>query len=221
MYPISKFLDRINGCKKFVLLSTILLLSASLYGGDDDKLKKGSSIPAEDAVLISTSGDTSNLLSYKENGGLIVIFSCNTCPFVVGNENFEGWEGQYNELYEKAQAAEMGMVLINSNEAKRDGVDSFEEMRKHAIEEQYEMPYLMDEGHVVADAFYARTTPHVFVFDKHGYLIYQGTIDNTWDTGRENDEKYLESVIQDLSLNLKVKQESTSPKGCSIKRVKQ
>ena len=47
------------------------------------------------------------------------LVSCNTCPFVVGSESFAGWEGQYNSLYAKALENDMGMVLVNSNAAKR------------------------------------------------------------------------------------------------------
>ena len=61
-------------------------------------------------------------LESKENG-VIVVFSCNTCPFVVGSSYFPGWENQYNALHSLAQNNDLGFVLINSNEAKRDGVD--------------------------------------------------------------------------------------------------
>ena len=71
--------------------------------------------------------------------------------FVVGNEDFEGWEKQYNDLYDAAEKNGLGLVLINSNEAKRDGDDSLEEMKLHAAKVNYKMPYLVDENSKLSD----------------------------------------------------------------------
>ena len=84
----------------------------------------------------NANGDPSNIRLESKEKGVIVVFSCNTCPFVVGSSYFPGWENQYNALYTLAQNNDIGFVLINSNEAKRDGVDSFEEMTKHAKKKQ-------------------------------------------------------------------------------------
>lgn len=205
----------------FTICSTFLMSATSVYAGDDDKLKKGTKLPAEDVQMISIDGDTITLDELVLENGLIVVFSCNTCPFVVGSSWFEGWEGQYEDLYAQAKENEIGFVLVNSNEAKREGDDSLDEMKKHAEEAGYTMDYVVDENSVVADEFHARTTPHIFVFNDKKELIYQGAIDNTWDTKRTEDEFYLVSVMDDLSNDVKIKQKSTSPKGCSIKRVKQ
>jgi len=166
------------------------------------------------------SGEVFTLEKAKKNKGLLIIFSCNTCPFVVGNESFKGWESQYNSLYEIAVKAEVGMVLVNSNEGKRKDEDSFEAMQKHASELNYAMPYLLDNDANLANAFGARTTPHVFLFDSEMRLIYQGSIDNTWDTSRSSDIPYLHNALTNLMEGNTVLENTTSPKGCSIKRVK-
>lgn len=156
----------------------------------------------------------------KGQNGLLVVFSCNTCPFVVGNENFAGWEKQYNELQVVAEKAAIGMVLINSNEAKRGDDDSFEAMQKHAKDLAYTMPYLLDKNAAMANAFGAKTTPHVYLLDQDLKLIYQGAIDNTWDPNRKSDILHLKSAIANVVNGEIVKENTTSPKGCSIKRVK-
>ena len=114
--------------------------------------------------------------------------SCNTCPFVVGGAGYPGWEKDYNDIYDKCKELGIGMVLINSNEAKRKGDDSMEEMKKHAAEKNYKMKYVVDKNHVLADAFGAKTTPHIFLFDKDLKLIFTGSIDNSWDKKRKADE---------------------------------
>jgi hypothetical protein len=159
------------------------------------------------------------LKEYKQNKGLLVIFSCNTCPFVVGTPDFPGWERQYNDLYEKSKQNSIGMVLINSNEAKRGKEDSFEEMKNHALEKSYRMPYLLDENSILANAFEAKTTPHVFLFNSDLKLVYSGSIDNIWDNKRTEDIPYLVNAMSALNEGKKIKTSSTPPKGCSIKRV--
>ncbi len=156
----------------------------------------------------------------KLENGLLVVFSCNTCPFVVGNNDFAGWERQYNDLYKTAKDAKIGMVLINSNEGKRADEDAFEAMKSHAKKEKYKMPYLLDKNSQLADAFEAKTTPHVYLLDKDMTLIYVGSIDNTYDPKRTKDENYLLDAIANVKEGKTVTTNTTAPRGCSIKRVK-
>ena len=200
---------------KSFLLSVFILLAQ--FASSQIKLK--SSAPLMDKVFPSTQESSLSLTNIKKENGLIVIFSCNTCPFVVGTEDFPGWENQYNPLYNMALKANIGFVLVNSNEGKRAGVDSFEEMKSHAKKMAYQMPYLMDEKSELANAMEAKTTPHVFFFDKNDKLIYAGSIDNIWDNKRKKDEQYLSMAIQSVLNGKKVKPNYTAPKGCSIKRV--
>jgi hypothetical protein len=95
-----------------------------------------------------------------------------------------------------------------------------EEMIKRAKEKEYTMPYVVDKGSVVADAFGAKTTPHVFVFNNKRELVYRGSIDNSWDSRRTEDISYLETVIKSIGEGSKLGLNDTPPRGCSIKRVK-
>lgn len=189
------------------------------HAGSDD-LKIGKKAPLTNLEMPNTDNTMHSLEKLNQKNGLLVVFSCNTCPFVVGNENFPGWERQYNDLHQKAAAAGIGMTLINSNEGKRADEDAFEAMQKHAKDKQYTMPYLLDKNAALADAFGARTTPHVFLLDKDMNLIYMGSIDNTWDPNRKEDIPYLANAIANVSAGQNVKENTSSPKGCSIKRVK-
>ncbi len=156
----------------------------------------------------------------KMKKGLLVVFSCNTCPFVVGSSDFAGWEKQYNEIHALSQKSEIGMVLINSNEGKRADEDSFEAMQKHAKEMGYTMSYLLDKNSELANAFGANRTPHVYLLDKDLKLIYKGSIDNSWDPKRTEENNSLKSAIANVSNDEIVKVSNTVAVGCSIKRIK-
>ncbi len=182
-------------------------------------LNIGDKAPMSDTEMKATDDQNYSLSKLVGKKGLIVVFSCNTCPFVVGSDNFAGWEGQYNSLHEQATAAGIGFVLINSNEAKRTGDDSMEAMKIRATEKAYTMHYLVDENSALANAFGAKTTPHVYFFNENMELIYQGAIDNTVDGKRKNDENYLQLAMRSHATGQKITENTTPPRGCSIKRV--
>jgi hypothetical protein len=135
-----------------------------------------------------------------------------------GRPGSEGWEGRYNALDAQAEALNIGMVLVNSNTAKRGGDDSYTEMKKHAADLAYTMPYVLDEDHKLADAFTARTTPHVFLFDGDFKLVYSGAID---DNARDADavkNHWLANAMDRMAEGKRVKPDQTKALGCSIKR---
>lgn len=219
MNSIANTIKLFNPFRFALILPTFLLLTSFLLVEGDNELKFGKKIPLTDKQLKSIDNTSVSLDELKQENGLIIIFSCNTCPFVVGNEDFEGWEKQYNDLFKKAEEKGLGLVLINSNEAKRDGDDSFDEMKIHARKAGYKMPYLVDENSVLADAYGAKTTPHVFVINNLNELVYRGSIDNLWDTKRLKLETYLYDVMNHLSDKNELKNNDTPPRGCSIKRL--
>ena len=205
---------------KNIIFITALCFSGFAFVKTNDivPIAIGTACPKADIKLKATDETGKSLSEYKGENGLLVVFSCNTCPFVVGSENSEGWEGRYNGLNEMALAQRINMVLINSNEAKRDKDDSFEQMKSHAKDKAYKMPYLLDAGSVVANAFGAKTTPHVFLFDKNLKLVYRGSIDDNVGSANAVKEKYLEEALKATGSGKKVKMKETNAVGCSIKR---
>lgn len=183
-------------------------------------LEIGAEAPLRDHSMKDVSGKEISFAEQMDKNGLLVIFSCNTCPFVVGKENSEGWEGRYNEVAGKAAMAGVSTMLINSNEAKRDNGDSFDDMVKRAKEYKYTMSYVLDKDHVMADAFGARTTPHVFLFNNQFQLVYKGAIDDNNDSASEVKERWLINALKNLSEGNEIDPNSTRNMGCSIKRVK-
>jgi len=207
---------------KNTLVGFSLLVSAFSFAQKEEfkTLPIGERVPMIQHQMANLDGNTMQLESASGDKGLLVVFSCNTCPFVVGSESFEGWEKQYNDLNKFANDHGFKMVLINSNEAKRDQDDSPEAMKNRAKEKGYTMPYLIDKNSELADAFGARTTPHIFLLNQKMELIYTGAIDNKVDGKRASDENYLKNAIEANASGKEIVLTSTPPRGCSIKRVK-
>ena len=202
-----------------VMVCMVMLLFSFIPNQDIKTIKLGITCPMADIKFKNIDNTEKSLNEFKKENGIIVIFSCNACPFVVGGDNSEGWEGRYNEIEKTASENKTAMVLVNSNHAKRDKGDSFDDMVKHAEEKKYAMPYLYDDESKLANAFGARTTPHVFLFDKNMKLIYRGSIDDNVTSAKEVKEKYLELAIIANAAGNKIKKKDTKAIGCSIKRV--
>jgi len=208
--------------KKYIKIFTISITAFILVSLSEAKaqktLKIGAKAPLSDVKMKGLDDAMVSLNDAKKTKGIVVVFSCNTCPFVVGMDEFPGWEKDYNELNALAISNDLGFVLVNSNEAKRGDDDSHEAMKQHAKEKGYEMSYLVDENSALANAFGAKTTPHVYVFDASMKLVYSGSIDNSWDTKRVSDEAYLKNALAEIKHG-KIAVNDTKPVGCSIKRV--
>ena len=131
--------------------------------------------------------------SIKKVNGTLVIFSCNTCPFVIA------WEGRYPEIANMANENQIGFALINSNEAKRNSEDSMEEMIAHAKVKGYSnIPYLVDQRSKLANALEQNQHP-MFLFDKDWKLVYEGAIDDNHKDAEGVIKKYLENALQNLA----------------------
>ena len=119
-----------------------------------DPLPLGSGIPKADNKLKDISGKEVTLKSAMKENGLLVMFSCNTCPYVIKNQQ------RTKEICQYALENNIGVVLINSNEAQRDNEDSYEAMKKYAEAQGYKWYYTVDKGSELADAFGAsRNSP--------------------------------------------------------------
>ena len=204
-----------------LLKSALLATATALVLPTHDPLTDlviGAPMPASDKVMKNVMGGDKSLAGIKGENGTLVVFSCNTCPFVVGSEGSQGWEGRYPELGTFCQKNKIGFALVNSNSSKRDAGDSFADMQAHYKEKGYNMHYLLDEDNVVADAFAARTTPHVFLFDKDMKLVYKGAIDDNVDDAKAVTKHYLKDAITALVSGKPIATATTKNLGCSIKR---
>jgi hypothetical protein len=209
--------------QEFLMKNSILLAFIfaffSCTSQDMESLSIGNQAPLADMSMQEISGKKLTLEDLTDEKGLLVIFSCNTCPFVVGNgTKSEGWEGRYNELFTMSEEQGIGMVLVNSNEAKRDQGDNLEDMKAHASAQHYKSKYVLDKDHVLADAFGAMRTPHVYLFNADMELVYMGAIDDNVNRAKEVKETYLLDALEALGDDLPIKRAETPAMGCSIKR---
>lgn len=198
------------------LILAIACVAVAFKGEEAYKtLEIGQKAPMLDHKMKSTENVFTSLADLKGEKGTIVMFSCNTCPFVIA------WEDRYPELNKLAKEKGMSLVLINSNEAKREGDDSMTEMKKHAEEKGYsDVAYLVDEKSALANAFGGKSTPHVFLFDKNWKLVYEGAIDDNYKNADLVETHYLKNAITNLAEGKKIDPNNTKALGCSIKRVK-
>jgi len=173
-----------------------------------EEISIGSKMPGSDYILKNINGKESELSTYKKENGLLVIFSCNTCPWVIR------WQGRYNPISELCSKNNIGFVAVNSNASQHDGVDSFGSMKEHAKKYEYIFPYVLDSGSRLAKAFGAMVTPHVYLFDKNGDLRYRGAID---DGPKRVKHNYLVDAINSVSKGKSVRTKTTKSLGCSIK----
>jgi thioredoxin-related protein len=196
----------------YTLLILFILTSNNSIAQINSPLELGSIIPMSKELMINVSNEKMSLDNNFNENGLLVVFSCNTCPFVVM------WEDRYRQVEEMCQINKVGMVYINSNEAKRDGDDSKEAMKNYAKSMGYTFPYLIDQNSAVANAFGAKTTPHIYLFDENKKLVYKGAIDDNFRDISQVKETYLLDAIQQMVSGVDIKIKETNAKGCSIKR---
>lgn len=202
------------------VISVFIILFLFSFSKSDkiQTLSIGDEAPQRGLKMKSTTDEMLTLESIKGEKGTLVIFSCNTCPFVIGGESFEGWEKDYSAVSEWSNRVGVNPVLVNSNEAKRSKGDGMKDMKQRALEQDYTIPYVLDKGHKLADAFGAKTTPHVFLFDENWKLVYEGSIDNTWNPSVEEREDYLKNALIAIQSGTEISTPKTAPKGCGIKR---
>jgi|TARA_B110000305_G_scaffold234172_1_gene291773 thioredoxin-related protein len=197
-----------------ILLIALLLNNTSLLAQKYPTINIGEQMPMQKIEIFDTNEKSRTLNNSLKNNGLLVVFTSNSCPFVVM------WEDRYKLLEEKCRDSEIGMVYINSNQAKRNGDDSVEKMKNHSKEMGYTFPYLIDKNSEIANAFGAKTTPHIFLFNKGKKLVYKGAIDDNYKSANEVTENYLLDALENAGNQLAISIKETKAVGCSIKRVR-
>ena len=198
--------------KKLIFI-LIPLLSLNVFAGSrDGKIGVGEKAVYTDVKMMDISGEKISLQDVKKENGVVVLFSCNTCPFVLL------WEDRFSDIKAWADKNSVGMIVVNSNHQKRNGDESFEAMKTHAAEKGYNFHYVLDENSLLANALGGQTTPHAFLFDRNMELAYKGAIDDSYKSAKEVQQAYLKDAISDLGKGEIVALAETKPVGCSIKR---
>ncbi len=196
----------------FVLLVACGFLLSFINTASDPQLGLTAPIPMADEKMKDVSGKEVSLNNTKTSKGLLVIFSCNTCPYVKLSES------RIKELSDECLKYGIGCIIINSNEAQRSDEDSFDSMVKYAFAQKFTCAYVVDVNSKIADAFGAKSTPQCFLFNPKG-LIYKGAIDDNVKDPSLVKVHYLKDAIDALNRNEIPKLQETKSIGCTIKRV--
>lgn len=195
------------------ILFSFLLISFSaqlLHAGEG--LEVGDSAPV--FKLKNVNGEMVSLTDYSQQNGVIVIFTCNHCPFS------KAYEDRIKDLHSKYSEEGYPVVAINPNDVTKVPEDSYENMQKRSKEKDFGFPYLYDESQSIARQYGAARTPHVYLLTSEGEsftVAYIGAIDNNVKDAAAADEKYVENAIKDLQEGNAVKKSFTKAIGCTIK----
>lgn len=172
-------------------------------------LSIGSKIPEFNSMGID--GKTYALESFKDNKGLLIIFSCNHCPYV------QAYEGRIKSIQSDYKDKGIAVVAINSNDDVNYPDDSFENMKKRAAEQNFNFIYVRDEDQSVARNFDATHTPEIFLFDENRKLVYSGKIDDNWQEPEKVVNHYLRNALNEMLDENEISVPETYSIGCTIK----
>ncbi len=169
--------------------------------------------PAPAFSLPGTDGKTYGLDDFAGKRLLVVVFTCNHCPYA------QAYEDRLAELARFYSVQGVQFVAINPNDASGHPEDDFAHMRERAKRRNFPYPYLRDESQAVAKAYGPDCTPDAFLFDKGRKLRYHGRIDDNWRHGDRVKERSLKEAISMLLAGIPVHpDEAEKPAiGCSVK----
>ncbi len=166
---------------------------------------------AVDFNLPATDGKMYSLNSFKDSKYLVIFFTCNHCPYVIGSDEVT------RRTAEKFKPIGVEFVGINSNSKHTYESDDFPHMVERMNEHQFPWKYLYDESQEIALAYGALRTPHFYVFDEDRKMVYTGRgVDSPRDTLKMmvND---LERTLEELTAGKPISVPLTNPIGCNVK----
>jgi peroxiredoxin len=196
--------------KSIGVLIVVGFLTAFTLKTVDTGYKIGDTI--EDFSLMNTDGSMVSLSDYKDAKGFIIIFTCNTCPYSVANED------RIIGLDRKYKKRGFPVIAINPNDPIVVPNESFEKMKDRVQEKGFTFPYLLDKGQKVYPKFGATKTPEVYIVARNDLKVqYIGAIDNSSRNPEQVTEKYVENAVAALLTGKKIEKTETRAIGCSIK----
>lgn len=166
---------------------------------------------APDFTLPGTDGRTYRLADFADKPVLVMVFSCNHCPYV------KAYEDRMVAVQRDFGPRGAQLVAINANDDQGYPEDSFPAMVQRAAAKGFNFPYLRDDAQTVARAYAATHTPHLFVFDRERRLAYTGKIDDNYQDPSAVKATYLRDALDDLLAGRKPRLPQTHAIGCTIK----
>ena len=206
--------------KKIVLSFATLVLLATLAFTTGDPvapLAIGSNMPLAELKMKDVSGKDISIKNVVKANGVLVMFSCNTCPIV------KKYESRIIDISKFALENNFGVIILNPNEAYRDNGDSYTDMIEYAKTQGFNWNYVLDNKSEMADVFGATRTPEVFLFDNvnnKSSLVYHGAIDDNQNGADGVTRMHLHIAMKELMDGKEISTKNTRSVGCTIKRLK-
>jgi len=194
---------------RFLLAAALALLFVSpLCAGKFNKsLSIGDAAP-DWKGLPGVDGKEYSLADFRDKDCLVVVFTCNTCPYA------QDYEQRLIELTKKFAADGKAVVVaINANKVKG---DLFPDMQERAKEKGFNFPYLHDESQQVAKAYGATYTPEFVVLDKNRKVVYLGAMDDSTDSTKVTQD-YVEDAVEAALRGEKAETTETPAVGCAVR----
>lgn len=162
-------------------------------------------------ALPGVDGRTYSLDSFTGARAVVVVFSCNHCPYVVM------YEDRLIELAADYADRGVAVVAVNANDTAAYPADNFENMKLRAQTKGFSFPYVLDETQETARAYGAARTPEVFVVAAGGWIAYHGRIDDNPENAAAVARQDLRVALDELLAGQSVTVPETVPVGCGIK----
>jgi len=169
---------------------------------------------ANDFQLLNIDGKMVSMADYTEAKGIIVIFTCNHCPYS------KRYEDRIIELDKKYKTMGYPVVAINPNDSIRQPEDSYSKMKIRAAKKGFTFPYLLDADQSITRAYGASRTPHVFLLEKvdSDYIVkYIGAIDDNSKSPDEVEQEFTANAIDAVLKGKEPEPNFTKAIGCTIK----
>lgn len=200
---------------RFLATSLLVLTLGAAVSGSAD-LPEGVSVGdmAPNFIVKNLDGKNIGLSSFKDVEGVILIFTCNHCPYS------KAYEDRIIALHKAYAGKGWPVLAVNPNDPEREPEDSFDKMKERAKEKEFPFPYAMDETQNVAKAYGARRTPHVFLLkkEKTGFRVaYIGAIDDNARNASDVETKFVVDAIESLKKGEQPSLTATKAIGCTIK----
>ena len=166
--------------------------------------------PAPDFALPEPGTEREWQLANFEAEALVVIFTCNHCPYA------QAVEDRIIALARQLQD-KVDFVAISANEIEGFPDDAPEKMAQRAREKEYPFPYLYDESQATARAYGAACTPDFFLYGPEKQLVYRGRLDDNWQEPEKVQRHELRDAIEAVLTSKPVAKQQLPALGCNIK----
>ena len=189
-----------------MLLTIVTQVSSLPAGKYNSTLSPGDAAPAWKS-LPAVDGKNYSLTDFESSKVIVVVFTCNSCPYAVDIED------RLLAFHQKYGKKGVALVAINVNKVEADLMPA---MKDKAKEKAFQFPYLFDETQKIAKDFGAKRTPEFFVLDQDRKVVYMGALDDSPE-GKKIDKRYVEVALDRTLAGNKVELAETIPVGCAVR----